>query len=51
MPVVTPSEDSVTGVAGVSLWGALLDRLGLVEEADRRELRPIGAGGCSGGQC
>lgn len=50
-PVVTPSEDSVTGVAGVALWGALLDRLGLVDEADRRQLRPIGAGGYGGGEC
>lgn len=50
-PVVTPSEDSVTGVGGVALWGPLLDRLGLVEEADRRNLRPIGAGGYGGGEC
>jgi hypothetical protein len=50
-PVVTPSEDSVTGVGGVALWGALLDRLGLVDEADRRQLRPIGAGGYGGGEC
>ncbi len=50
-PVVTPSEDSVTGVGGVALWGALLDRLGLVEEADRRGLRPIGPGGYGGGDC
>ena len=50
-PVVTTSEDSVTGVAGVALWGALADRLGLVQEADRRELRPIGAGGYGGGDC
>jgi hypothetical protein len=50
-PEVTPSEDSVTGVAGVVLWGALLDRLGVVDEADRRELRPIGPGGYRGGEC
>src|SRR5260370_22215916 len=50
-PVVTASEDSVTGVAGVVLWGPLLDRLGLVAEADRRVLRPIGPGGYSGGEC
>jgi hypothetical protein len=51
VPVVTASEDSVTGVAGVVLWGPLLDRLGLVAEADRRVLRPIGPGGYSGGEC
>ena len=50
-PVVEASEDSVSGVAGVVLWGELLDRLGLVEEADRRVLRPIGPGGYSGGEC
>ena len=50
-PIVTPSEDSVTGVGGVALWGALLDRIGLVGEADRRALRPIGPGGYGGGTC
>jgi hypothetical protein len=50
-PVAEVSEDSVTGVAGVALWGELLDRLGLVAEADRRNLRPIGPGGYSGGEC
>ena len=45
------TEDSVTGVAGIALWGELLDRLGLVGEADRRNLRPIGPGGYTGGQC
>ena len=49
-PVVTASEDSVTGVAGIVLWGELLDRLGLVGEADRRGLRPIGPGGYTGGR-
>ncbi len=50
---VTPtvSDDEVTGVAGVALWGPLLDRLGLVEAADRRGLRPIGPGGYRGGEC
>ena len=48
---VEVSEDSVTGVAGVALWGPLLDRLGLVDEADRRGLRPIGPGGYTGGEC
>jgi hypothetical protein len=31
--------------------GPLLDRLGLVSEADRRNLRPIGPGGYTGGEC
>ena len=51
-PVVAEAtEDDVTGVAGVALWGELLDRLGLVGEADRRDLRPIGPGGYTGGEC
>jgi hypothetical protein len=50
-PVVEAGEDSVTGVAGIALWGELLDRLGLVGEADRRNLRPIGPGGYTGGEC
>ncbi len=50
-PTVEAGEDSVTGVAGVVLWGELLDRLGLVDEGDRRSLRPIGPGGYSGGEC
>ena len=50
-PVVEASEDSVTGVAGIVLWGEMLDHLGLVAEADRRSLRPIGPGGYTGGQC
>jgi hypothetical protein len=50
-PVVTASEDSVTPVAGTVLWGPLLDRLGLIEVADRRGLRPIGPGGYGGGIC
>lgn len=50
-PVVEVGEDSVTGVAGIVLWGELLDRLGLVGEADRRVLRPIGPGGYTGGEC
>ena len=53
MAAVIPeaTEDSVTGVAGIALWGELLDRLGLVGEADRRNLRPIGPGGYTGGEC
>ncbi|MGB8381654.1 MAG: hypothetical protein WCG47_10465 [Dermatophilaceae bacterium] len=50
-PVVGASETDLTPVAGVALWGALLDRLNVVEEADRRGLRPIGPGGYSGGEC
>ncbi|MDQ3679318.1 MAG: IS1380 family transposase [Actinomycetota bacterium] len=50
-PLVEASEDSVTGVAGITLWGGLLDHLGLVGEADRRGLRPIGPGGYTGGEC
>ncbi len=50
-PVAEASDDSVTGVAGIALWGELLDRLGLVAEADRRVLRPIGPGGYTGGEC
>lgn len=49
--VVEAGEDSVTGVAGAVLWGPLLDRLGLVKVADERGLRPIGAGGYTGGPC
>lgn len=49
--VVEAGEDSVTGLAGAALWGPLLDRLGLVDLADRRGLRPIGPGGYGGGQC
>ncbi len=50
-PVVEAGEDSVTGVAGIALWGELLDHLGLVGECDRRTLRPIGPGGYTGGEC
>lgn len=50
-PMVEAGEDSVTGVAGVALWGELLHHLGLVDEADRHNLRPIGPGGYSGGEC
>jgi hypothetical protein len=49
--VVEATEDDVTGVAGIALFGELLDHLGLVEAADRRGLRPIGPGGYSGGEC
>ena len=48
-PVVSASEEDLTPVAGVALWGPLLDRLGVVAEADRRGLRPIGAGGTPAG--
>ena len=49
--VVEATEDDVTGVAGIALFGELLDHLGLVEAADRRNLRPIGPGGYTGGEC
>ena len=48
---VEASEDNVTGVAGLALFGELLDRLGLVEAADSHNLRPIGPGGYTGGEC
>ncbi|UER54561.1 IS1380 family transposase [Kineosporiaceae bacterium SCSIO 59966] len=44
-------NQGLTPVAGVALWGPVLDRLNLVAEADRRELRPIGPGGYTGGEC
>lgn len=50
-PVVTASETDLTPVAGVALWGPMLDRLNVVAEADRRGLRPIGPGGYTGGEC
>lgn len=50
-PVVSSSAEDLTSVAGVALWGPLLDRLNVVAEADRRNLRPIGPGGYTGGQC
>jgi hypothetical protein len=50
-PVVSAAEQDLTPVAGVALWGPLLDRLNVVAEADRRALRPIGPGGYTGGQC
>jgi len=45
------ADEDVTGVAGVALWGPLLDRLNLVGVADARGLRPIGPGGYTGGEC
>jgi hypothetical protein len=50
-PTVEASSEDLTPVAGVALWGPLLDRLDLVGEADRRGLRPIGPGGYPGGAC
>lgn len=44
-------DEDVTGVAGVALWGPLLDRLNLVGVANERRLRPIGPGGYTGGEC
>jgi len=49
--VVESTEDDVTGIAGLALFGELLDHLGLVDSADRRGLRPIGPGGYTGGEC
>jgi hypothetical protein len=46
--VVGASETDLTPVAGVALWGPLLDRLNVVAEADRRELRRIGPRTISG---
>lgn len=52
MPVeVSVTDDDVTGVGGVVLWGSFLDRLNVVDVADRRGLRPIAAGGYTGGEC
>jgi hypothetical protein len=50
-PVVGASGEDLTPVAGVALWGPLLDRLNVVAAADRRGLRPIGPGGYTGGEC
>lgn len=50
-PNVEVADEDVTGVAGVALWGPLLDRLNLVGVADARGLRPIGPGGYTGGEC
>ena len=49
--VVETGADKMTGVTGIALFGELLDRLGHVEAADRRVLRPIGPSGYSGGEC
>ena len=49
--LVEATEDDVTGVAGIVLFGELLDHLGLVNAVDRRGLRPIGPGGYSGAEC
>lgn len=50
-PKVVVADDETTGVAGMALWGEFLDRLSVVDEADRRQLRPIGPGGYTGGEC
>lgn len=50
-PKVSASEDSVTPAAGVALWGPFLDRLNVVDESDRRGVRPIGPGVYTGGEC
>ena len=51
LPRVVVSDDETTGVAGMALWGEFLDHVNLVDEADRRQLRPIGPGGYTGGEC
>ena len=48
--VVEATEGDVTGVAGTALVEELTDRLGVVEVVARRDLRPIGPGGHSGGE-
>ncbi len=48
---VSVTDEDVTGVAGVALWGPMLDRLNLVDVADARRLRPVGPGGYTGGEC
>ena len=48
---VEQCEDDVAGVAGIALFGELLDRLGLVEAADRRNLRPMVGPDYTGGEC
>lgn len=50
-PKVEVGDEDVTGVAGAALWGPLLDRLNVVGVADDRNLRPIGPGGYTGGEC
>lgn len=47
---VEASEENVTACAGIALVGEPLDRLGVVEVADRHRLRRIGPGGYSGGE-
>ena len=48
---VKVTDEKITGVSGVVLWGPLLDRLNVVGAADGRRLRPIGPGGYTGGEC
>lgn len=50
-PVVVATEDDLTPVAGVALWGPLLDRLNVVDVADGLVLREVGPNGYSGGEC
>jgi hypothetical protein len=47
--VVEATEDDVSGVAGIALFGELLDHLGLLQVANRRGLRPIGPGAIAAG--
>ena len=48
---VDVTDDRIIGVGGLPLWGELLDRLGLYDEANRRRLRIIGPTGYNGGEC
>ncbi len=50
-PQVEASQDDLTGIAGVALWGPLIDRVGLVGVADAVGLRQVGPGGYTGGEC
>lgn len=50
-PAVVATEDDLTAVSGVVLWGPLLDRFGLVDVADGLVLRQVGPRGYSGGEC
>lgn len=50
-PEVVATEDDLTPVAGVALWGPLLDRLGLIDVADGLVLRKVAPNGYSGGEC
>lgn len=50
-PQVVATEDDLTPVAGVALWGPLLDRFNLIDVADELVLRQVAPNGYSGGEC